>query len=233
MGRYTSLGGGTKWRAVYHIQYRCTETHSRLIQAIIDAVKEEVTKQVYESIKLDLHKYSEELATIRSSVNDLSRQLKEIRRQCEDQEQYSRRQCLRFHGIAEKRDENTDQLIIDVVRRNLGINLDPGHIDRSHRITPRSRSNVSQQAAQKPRPIIIKFSRYNTRHEIYKARSKLKGTDVFIHEDLTANRQAIVNKLRFHENVKKVWTLDGRITALNADGRKISITSLADIDSKL
>ena len=205
------------------------ETHSRLIQAIVDAVKEEVTQQVYEAIQLDLQKYKEEMATLRSSVQDLSRQLKMMQRLCDDQEQYSRRQCLRFHGIPEEQNENTDQLVIDVARRHLGITLDPMHIDRSHRLTPRSWNRESK----KPRPIIIKFCRYNSRHEVYMARSKLKGTDIFIHEDLTAKRQTIVNKLRSHEKVKKVWTLDGRITALNAHGKKISINSLAEIDSKL
>ena len=191
---------------------------------VIDAGKEEVIQQVYESIKLDLQQYTEKIARLDSTVQDLSRQLKETQRLCEEQEQYSRRQCLRFHGIPEKPDENTDQLIIEVARDHLGITLDVGHIDRSHRLTPRSWNREEKKA----RPIIIKFSRYNTRHEIYRARSLLRGTKIFIHEDLTSKRQAIVNKLCAHEKVKKVWTLDGKITAINADGRKIPIHNLPD-----
>ena len=118
------------------------------------------------------------------------------------------------------------ELIIDVVREKLDINLDSTQIDRSHRVTPKSRNNEST----KPRPIIIKFSRYNARQDIYRVRSRLKGSNIYIHEDLTAKRQMLVNKLRSHTKVRKVWTMDGRITALTDANKKIFITNLADID---
>ena len=43
----------------------------------------------------------------------------------EEQEQYSRWECLRFYGIPEEHDEDTDALIIKTVKERLDITLQP------------------------------------------------------------------------------------------------------------
>ena len=43
----------------------------------------------------------------------------------DDIEQYSRRNCLIFNGIQEQEDshENTDLIVVDILHKNLGVNL--------------------------------------------------------------------------------------------------------------
>lgn len=53
------------------------------------------------------------------------------------QEQYSRRNCLRIHGMKETPNESTDDLALNLALGSLKIYLSLEHIDRSHRITPR------------------------------------------------------------------------------------------------
>lgn len=52
----------------------------------------------------------------------------------DDLEQYSRRNCLKFRGIPESKDEDTDQLIIKSCNETLGVMVESTDISRSHRV---------------------------------------------------------------------------------------------------
>ena len=87
--------------------------------------------------------------------------------QVDQQAQYSRRNCLLFHGIKEEKDENTDSIIINTVKEEMDIEILPNDLDRSHHIgNPKTKKKES--------PIIIKFVRYNLIHNIIKNKKLLK-----------------------------------------------------------
>ena len=97
--------------------------------------------------------------------------------QVDKQPQYSRRNCLLFHGIKEEKDEDTDRIIINTVEEEMGIEILPIDLHRSHRIgNPNSK--------KKERPIIVKFEGYNSRHNIFKNKKLLKGKGVSVTESL-------------------------------------------------
>ena len=60
--------------------------------------------------------------------------IKELENKIDRQEQYSRQHCVLIHGIAENKEENTDQQAIDFIIDNLDTKIDEIDIDRSHRI---------------------------------------------------------------------------------------------------
>ena len=80
-----------------------------------------------------------------------------------------------------------------------------------------------------PRPIIVKFSNYNTRQRVFQARRKLKGTQITIVENLTSKRVAILSKARNKFGVRNVWSIDERIFAV-VEGMKTRIDSSEQID---
>ena len=61
---------------------------------------------------------------------------KDLEEQIDNIEQYSRRPCLVFMGIEEEREENTDKIILEFCRDDLGITLFESQLDRSHRLGP-------------------------------------------------------------------------------------------------
>ena len=63
-------------------------------------------------------------------------------------------------------------------------------IDRSHRLGNRKLDK------SKPRPIIIKFSRYNVRARIFKNKGNLKGKRTSVTESLTKTRMEKLEKAR-------------------------------------
>ena len=76
------------------------------------------------------------LNTISNENEALKRQVKMLQVQIEDQQQYSRRNCILIHGIPENESEDTDKLVMDVFTGRLGIILGIQDKDRSHRLWP-------------------------------------------------------------------------------------------------
>ena len=155
----------------------------------------------------------------------LENKLKSVSQQNEEAEQYSRRNCIIFHGIPETEGENTDETIIKLCKEKMKLQIDCKDLDRSHRLGRRN--------GGKPRGIIAKFANYNSRDRIYRARKVLRnsqGTPVFIHESLTKMRSELLWEVKSSEAVKVAWTQDGRIYALLKQGeRRVAIKSKDDL----
>ena len=120
------------------------------------------------------------------------------------QEQYSRRNCLLVHGIAETNDENTDDLVLKTINEKLDVDTTQNEIDRSHRIG-------RKKDGQGPRPIIVKLTRYNTSKKVFGGKRKLKGTGASTTESLMAKRMEQLNKAKEEHCFSNMWTTDGRI----------------------
>ena len=117
----------------------------------------------------------------------MNERFEELENKIDRQEQYSRRDCILIHEIAENKEENTDQQAIDFINENLDIKIDEIDIDRSHRI------GRYDKTKKKARPIIVKFARYNVRGRVFREKRKLKGTGKTITESLTTKRIGQLN----------------------------------------
>ena len=122
----------------------------------------------------------------------------------DQQEQYSWHNYLLVHGIAEANNENMDDLVHKTINERLDVNITEIKIDRSHRIG-------RKKDGQRPRPIIVKLMRYNTRKKVLASKRKLKGMGVSIRETLTAKIIEQLNRAREEHSFTNVWTTDGRI----------------------
>ena len=94
-------------------------------------------------------------------------------------------QCSR--RIKEEKDEDTDRITINTVKEEMDIEILTNYSDRSHRIG-------NPKTKKKERLIIVKFVRYNLRHNIFKNKKLLKG--VSIAESLTKDRMTKLNEAR-------------------------------------
>ena len=82
------------------------------------------------------------------------------------QEQYSRRNCLLIHGITEGKQE-TDDLAREVFREKLDIELTQIDLEQTHWI------DKNDKRSNGPRPVIVKFIRYNDRKKIFSKKKQL------------------------------------------------------------
>ncbi|XP_072174510.1 uncharacterized protein [Diadema setosum] len=124
----------------------------------------------------------------------------------------------------------------------MGVDLPPYAIDRSHRI--RRMNPPPEGAAQKPRPIIVKFTSYKYRQLLFSNKRKLKeargqNKGISLHEDFTDARRALLWEAFQHmktpnSKIQHAWTMNGRVYVVlnSADGHstKKVIHSRRDLD---
>jgi hypothetical protein len=159
-----------------------------------------------------------------SELDKLKTEVKNLSTQVDDLAQYSRKNCLRFSGIAESSSvgrEDTDKIVLNicnkVILRSIGTTLDFGDIDNSHRLGPKPRSSHDP-----PRDIIVKFTRYRSKAVVYGNKRNLKnynsnhssGYKVFINEALTKRRANVFSRLRRCKRdglIDSCWTYEGKL----------------------
>ena len=110
-------------------------------QAVKDAVQEKLNEfinriEINESKILDLEsrlgKREKEITKLKSVIDTQQNTLDTVERAVNNQEQYSRRNCLRFHGVSESEGEDTDALICQIAKEKLNVPLTKDDIERSH-----------------------------------------------------------------------------------------------------
>ena len=69
--------------------------------------------------------------------------------------------AILIHGITETQDKKTDEISSHIVNEHLELELTEKELDRTHRIGNPKSGN------KRPRPIIVKFARYNTRRKAF------------------------------------------------------------------
>ena len=124
-----------------------------------------------------------------------------LEQKLERAEQYSKRSCLRIHGVpapAKGADETPEAVskIVEDAHKQLGVRFDGKNIDRAHRIgKPVTKDGKTTQS------VIIKFTNWNARCDFYRARPtktngiKVKGfTSVGL--DLTKHRLDLLTQAR-------------------------------------
>lgn len=110
-------------------------------------------------------------------------------------EQYGRRNSLRLFAMVEKLGESCDQLVLDFVRHKLGVSIEPGAIDRCHRVGPGPSATVKNA---KQRSIIVKLVNYGVRNEVYKHKSSFKSSGIVIREDVWARKRVDLQWKHLH-----------------------------------
>lgn len=212
-------------------------TNERFIKAITDKLHEQVTQDVNDSVTHDISVVSAKHTELSKSYANLEKKFKKLDDKLDDQEQYSRRNCILIHGIKETEDENTTMEALNIFNNSMKLNpiMHATYIDRSHRLGPR-RMATDQPAANgqkqkpRPRPIIVKFISSNARVAVLKNKKKLKGSGILVTESLTVKRQQLLREAKSLESVEATWTIDGRIHCQLKNKKHVVITTKDDLN---
>ena len=157
--------------------------------------------------------------TMKKAMVNMNEKIEKLERIVDRQEQYSRRNCLLLHGIAEGERENTDELVSETLNEKMHIDLTPSDLDGTHRIGQKKASS------KKPRVAITKFVSYNTRKFFifFSNKKLLKGTQFSITESLTANRMGTLKEAVEKHKFRNVWTADGKILYKGRNDNKVKL----------
>ncbi len=175
----------------------------------VDNITEEVEQLKGENLQLqsDCEALQKTNSDNEKRISSLQKTLNERSETIEDLQQYTRRNCLIVTGLPEEKGEDTDQTIRKLAKDKMNIDLDERDLDRSHRL--------GKPQDGKRRPIVVKFTRYNTRQRFMKNRKHLKGSRVGVQDLLTPHTQDLLKEAKKMMNdmqdLTAVWTWDGKV----------------------
>ncbi|KAK9685442.1 hypothetical protein QE152_g38045 [Popillia japonica] len=169
---------------------------------------------IEEKMSVLINKYEEKITDLREEISDLKNKNLQIEKECNKKvdtlEQHSRRNNLRFFGLEEADNENVENLIVAVLSQNLNVKVSASCIDRCHR--------VGKKVKDGARSIIVKFASWKFKNEVFRNKSKLKGTKIRIAEDLTKRRVTEMKLLIEKFGRRSVWSVDGVLFYKDASG---------------
>lgn len=138
---------------------------------------------------LDLKREADHLKKSNSDsqakIQDYIMKTNDLEKRFNYQEDYSRRNNLRISGLEEPQNNETwEQTTTRVSELFINkLQLPAMNLERAHRVGPASSS--------RPRTVVVRFERFGDRETVIRNARKLKGTGVYINEDLCAASQAI------------------------------------------
>lgn len=169
----------------------------------------ELTAEITKVINNKLSIYEEQIKNIREDIKQIQTENKKLKMECaqktEELEQQYKINNLRFCGIPETRRENLKDIIMEFCQQELKVTLVSTDICRCRRL------GKFNPTSSKHRPILVYFSSYVKKDEIFKTKKLLKNKKYFIGEDLTFTRLTKYNEAVFSYGKTNVWTVNGVI----------------------
>ncbi|KAI5749403.1 hypothetical protein M8J76_007070 [Diaphorina citri] len=167
-------------------------------------------------------------ALVMCELTSIKEQLSKQDERLNNLEQYSRRNCLLIHGVAEvgAGSESEDDCVasaVSIFKEKLKVDILPFHIDRAHRI--------GKKDSAKNRAIIVKFVSYAQRRLVFSVKKLLKGSGIHITESLTKMNYQILDEAKKIYYKENVWTYDGRVIVKDRLDRKHTVVSMEDLKS--
>ena len=152
----------------------------------IDELKKLITEQnrVIQGLTERVNLQDNLISMLNDKVAILGNSVNILKGQQDNQEQYSRRYCLRITGLKKEENESADNCVEKVVKmcEDLNVNIIDKDIDRAHRIGKDKSS------------MIVKFHSFKKRTILYKSRKKEGPLRIYL--DLTKRRLDLLDSCK-------------------------------------
>ena len=144
----------------------------------------EFTQAEVHDIKREAENFKRSNSDNEAKLQDSENKIMDLEERFNYQEDYSRRNNLCISGLEEPLNnetwEQTSARVSELFLNKLQLPI--MNLERAHRVGPVSMS--------RPRTVVVRFERFGDREAVLRNARKLKGTRVFINEDLCAASQA-------------------------------------------
>lgn len=152
----------------------------------------------------------------------LQQQIAEVSRSVDVIEMRHRKKFLLLGGVPEQPDEKLPDCVASLLRSKLGFtDFSPSSLTTCHRLGTSTNGHV--------RPILLRFEDLCVRGEVWRSKTKLKGSSYVLSEFLTRQRQSAFTAARRLFGVTNVWTMDGNITIKLPDGKRRRIFNSEEV----
>lgn len=146
----------------------------------------EFTQSEVDNLKTNARELNKERKEDKTTIEKLVQKVKELEEKVIYQEDYSRRKNIRISGLEEQSNETWEQTsatVTSLLETKLQL---PGVVlERAHRVGP--------PRDDKPSTVVARFTRYGDRDAAIRRGSRLRGTNIFLNEDMSSASLAIKN----------------------------------------
>lgn len=176
---------------------------------------------------LDLATLTREFAEFKGIVwqvlKKLKSQMDSLSLGQERHEAFLRRKALLVHGVAERKDENVSEVLVNILSTKMHLSdITMGDLQSCHRLGAPS---------GKPRPVLVRFRELEVRHVVWESKTTLKNTGIVVSEFLTKSRHDIFMAARKHFGIRSCWSVDGKIAIILPDKSRKKIETAGELQS--
>lgn len=171
-------------------------------------------EQKFKNIQSEVKKLKEEVDDSISHVEYVLKQDNDcVWEYAVKNEQYSRKNNLRIHGLEEEEGENLEQKFVQFIQDNLQEEIQPAEIEIIHRIGQKKDSTNGDQGSRHDgkRPVIVKLLSNKSKMKILLKRKLLKGKGVVIMEDMADDLAKRLKELKKKKSVESTWFTNGKV----------------------
>ena len=202
------------------------------------AILRDLFNTEFQSLKEALEQKDKKIKQLSEKCDRLESKISSLEDQVEELSQYGRRETIVLSGPdvlpPETTGEDTTDIVCNLVKSKLKINIKASDISVSHRLGKSKISSASSAASSAAtpqcRPIIVKLVNRSLKYDLISACVSLKPK-LFINESLTPQRLALFRKVLWvrkeHKNAfRSCYTSEGRIIVrLKNSNQKYVITN--------
>jgi chaperonin cofactor prefoldin len=217
-----------------------------VIKSVVAELFQNHQEKIEKRINDEVAKLREENEKLRSDnkkltgqVGDLDEVINSLHKKLEDNEamtrmalskanyneQYSRKNNIKFHGFRENKGENLLQTLNDTLSE-VGVEIADQDVVAIHRIPGKK---------DWPRPILIKLRNPEAKARVMRKRSGIKSLQsgkVKVTDDVTKDNSDLISKLLANEKISAAWYFNGAVYG-QCNSRRIKFDLFDDIDKKL
>lgn len=201
---------------------------STIDEGLVDVIAQKVSELINKNLENILSKQDTKIIQCEEKIDALKEENIALNRRIDYMEQVLKNKSLRIFGLNEHDDEDIMSVVVELFTTNLKLSMNPNSIAKVYRINSSQQSidNRGQEKVIKPRVVFIEFINSQERQLVLTRRHMLKGTNIYISEELTRTRVKIWKAARERYGKRQVWIKNGSIFAKNEEGAIIKISSL-------
>ncbi|CAH1155632.1 unnamed protein product [Phaedon cochleariae] len=175
------------------------------LTAKIESQFEKLSKH-FEQMEAKINSLVDKLTSIEEVAESNKVEIKSMNDRMDKLEQKLKSNTLRIIGLDEEPNENLIAKVSNLLNNVLKVPCTQQDFNNIYRT-----GKIKNQT--KPRTIMISFISHMKRNQIYAAKKLLKGTNMYINEDLTKLQYSLYGIAKNKFGNKNVWSSNGRILA--------------------
>ena len=166
------------------------------------------------ALKNDIKTKDAQINELKSKVTDLEILAKNAQSKANYNEQYSRKNNIKIHGVKEEPHENTQEVTTNLLRDVAGVTVSEDDIIAVHRIPGKKDST---------RPILLKVKNSSVKTKVMQNRPKVKSTGKYkLSDDVTALNSSLITRLLAHPKIEQAWFFNGSVYGLVKTSQAVS-----------